>query len=91
MRMGFPQHKILKPEEVSMCLWYYPKFKTKLINNFFKSRSHMETNETRFSNGGYFCPICDSKYCELPIECKVCGKIINQVLINLINFKYVKV
>lgn len=33
----------------------------------------METNETRFSNGGYFCPICDSKYCELPVECKVCG------------------
>lgn len=33
-----------------------------------------QSNETRFSNGGYFCPICDSKYCELPVECKVCGK-----------------
>ncbi|CAF0717903.1 unnamed protein product [Brachionus calyciflorus] len=55
MRMGFPQHKILKPDEVSMCL------------------CHLETNETRFSNGGYFCPICDSKYCELPVECRVCG------------------
>lgn len=22
---------------------------------------------------GYFCPQCRSKYCELPVECKVCG------------------
>jgi transcription initiation factor TFIIH subunit 2 len=25
-----------------------------------------------FSIGGYFCPICESKYCELPTECCVC-------------------
>jgi hypothetical protein len=22
---------------------------------------------------GYLCPNCDSKYCELPTDCKVCG------------------
>ena len=36
----------------------------------------METataGECRFTTGGYFCPVCESKYCELPIECKVCG------------------
>lgn len=33
----------------------------------------METSEARFSTGGYFCPVCDAKYCELPVECKVCG------------------
>lgn len=25
-----------------------------------------------FSIGGYFCPTCESKYCELPTECSVC-------------------
>ena len=25
-----------------------------------------------FSIGGYFCPVCESKYCELPTECSVC-------------------
>jgi transcription initiation factor TFIIH subunit 2 len=34
---------------------------------------HLASNETRFSTGGYFCPICDNKYCELPVECGVCG------------------
>lgn len=23
--------------------------------------------------GGYYCPQCYSKYCELPVECKACG------------------
>ncbi|XP_062368813.1 general transcription factor IIH subunit 2 isoform X7 [Cinclus cinclus] len=23
--------------------------------------------------GGYFCPQCRAKYCELPVECKICG------------------
>ncbi|CAH3045994.1 unnamed protein product [Porites evermanni] len=26
-----------------------------------------------FSTSGYFCPQCKSKYCDLPVECKVCG------------------
>lgn len=25
---------------------------------------------------GYFCPQCNSKYCELPVECKCCGLIL---------------
>ena len=33
----------------------------------------MESNEPRFSTGGYFCPVCENKYCELPVECNVCG------------------
>ncbi|XP_065891193.1 general transcription factor IIH subunit 2-like protein isoform X2 [Dysidea avara] len=27
----------------------------------------------KLSNEGYFCPQCNSKYCELPVECKTCG------------------
>lgn len=25
------------------------------------------------NRNGYFCPQCNSKYCELPVECKICG------------------
>ncbi|CAG2163844.1 unnamed protein product [Oppiella nova] len=30
-------------------------------------------NNTNFSTSGYLCPQCHSKYCELPVECQVCG------------------
>jgi transcription initiation factor TFIIH subunit 2 len=28
---------------------------------------------SKLNSGGYFCPQCCSKYCELPVECKACG------------------
>lgn len=28
---------------------------------------------TNFSHNGYYCPQCQSKYCDLPIGCHVCG------------------
>lgn len=31
------------------------------------------TNNTNFSRSGYFCPQCNSKYCDLPVECQICG------------------
>lgn len=35
---------------------------------------HLDTSEPRkLSTAGYFCPQCQAKYCELPIECVVCG------------------
>lgn len=30
-------------------------------------------DEPNFGISGYFCPQCSSKYCDLPVECKVCG------------------
>ncbi|KAI1296870.1 General transcription factor IIH subunit 2 [Halotydeus destructor] len=33
---------------------------------------HLSDN-TNFSRSGYFCPQCNSKYCDLPVECQVCG------------------
>lgn len=27
----------------------------------------------KLSTGGYYCPQCYSKYCELPVECRACG------------------
>ncbi|KAG8225865.1 hypothetical protein J437_LFUL004795 [Ladona fulva] len=32
-----------------------------------------DTIAARNSSGGYFCPQCCSKYCELPVECRACG------------------
>ncbi|XP_071945993.1 general transcription factor IIH subunit 2-like [Antedon mediterranea] len=35
---------------------------------------HLDSKTSEgFGLGGYFCPQCHSKYCELPIECKCCG------------------
>ncbi|GAU96122.1 hypothetical protein RvY_07611 [Ramazzottius varieornatus] len=34
---------------------------------------HLDQPEPRYGQPGYFCPVCLSKYCELPVECKVCG------------------
>ncbi|XP_032239653.2 general transcription factor IIH subunit 2 [Nematostella vectensis] len=35
---------------------------------------HMDNkNIKEFTTKGYFCPQCRSKYCDLPVECKVCG------------------
>lgn len=34
---------------------------------------HIEQEQNQLKCLGYFCPQCNSKYCELPVECKVCG------------------
>ncbi|GAB5566936.1 general transcription factor IIH subunit 2 [Prionailurus iriomotensis] len=35
---------------------------------------HLDSNtEPGLTLGGYFCPQCRAKYCELPVECKICG------------------
>lgn len=38
---------------------------------YFKCYSHLDDNV--MNKVGYFCPQCNSKYCELPVECKTCG------------------
>ena len=32
-----------------------------------------DPSRCKFAIGGYSCPQCQNKYCELPVECKVCG------------------
>ena len=70
VRMGFPKYRTYttntnlsstttsstKHEKASMCM------------------CHLEQRggTQGFSIGGYFCPTCESKYCELPTECSVC-------------------
>ena len=34
---------------------------------------HINSSDTNFSRSGYFCPQCNSKYCQLPVECQTCG------------------
>ncbi|KAM3848821.1 general transcription factor IIH subunit 2 isoform 3-T3 [Vipera latastei] len=58
--IGFPQHTIALMADQDA----KPSF----------SMAHLEnTNDPGLTLGGYFCPQCRAKYCELPVECKVCG------------------
>ncbi|KAL0268262.1 UNVERIFIED_CONTAM: hypothetical protein PYX00_010276 [Menopon gallinae] len=34
---------------------------------------HLDDTEVKLKSGGYSCPQCGSKYCELPVECRACG------------------
>ncbi|ELK11416.1 Baculoviral IAP repeat-containing protein 1 [Pteropus alecto] len=61
IRMGFPQHTIASLSDQDA----KPSF----------SMAHLDSNtEPGLTLGGYFCPQCRAKYCELPVECKICGK-----------------
>ncbi|KAJ7335827.1 hypothetical protein JRQ81_013768 [Phrynocephalus forsythii] len=60
IRMGFPQHTVASLTDQDA----KPSF----------SMAHLEnSNDPGLTLGGYFCPQCRAKYCELPVECKVCG------------------
>ncbi|XP_019873844.2 general transcription factor IIH subunit 2 [Aethina tumida] len=59
IKMGFP-HQIEsdgKEEPLTMCM------------------CHVDSTDegSKLSTGGYYCPQCYSKYCELPVECRACG------------------
>jgi len=34
---------------------------------------HIEQEKNDLKDVGYFCPQCFSQYCELPVECEICG------------------
>ncbi|XP_022649374.1 general transcription factor IIH subunit 2-like [Varroa jacobsoni] len=59
VRMGFPYHRSEHEDAPSLC------------------HCHLESasgdSGHHLSSGGYFCPQCKSKYCELPVECRCCG------------------
>lgn len=57
IRMGFPFHQSKSEGKPSMCM------------------CHIDSKITHegFGTEGYYCPQCNSKYCELPVECKACG------------------
>ncbi|KAM6954146.1 general transcription factor IIH subunit 2 [Aplochiton taeniatus] len=60
IRMGFPQHILASLSDQDA----KPSF----------SMAHLDSSsDPGLSLGGYFCPQCQSKYTELPVECKVCG------------------
>ncbi|XP_022090466.1 general transcription factor IIH subunit 2-like [Acanthaster planci] len=60
IRMGFPQHVLHTEKDKAE--------KPSMCMCHLDSKDH-----TGFSSSGYFCPQCRSKYCELPVECKVCA------------------
>uniref|UniRef100_D3TRH4 General transcription factor IIH subunit n=4 Tax=Glossina TaxID=7393 RepID=D3TRH4_GLOMM len=59
IKMGFPHARAdeSKDPPLSMCM------------------CHIENPEepSKLTSGGYHCPQCFSKYCELPVECQTCG------------------
>ncbi|XP_068857489.1 general transcription factor IIH subunit 2 isoform X1 [Aphelocoma coerulescens] len=60
IRMGFPQHTIASLSDQDA----KPSF----------SMAQLENNsDPGLTLGGYFCPQCRAKYCELPVECKICA------------------
>ncbi|XP_072175115.1 general transcription factor IIH subunit 2-like isoform X2 [Diadema setosum] len=63
IRMGFPQHVLHSDKNK--------------ISKLSMCMCHLDGKGSEgFGTGGYFCPQCESKYCELPVECKVCGLIL---------------
>ncbi|KAF4804316.1 General transcription factor IIH subunit 2 [Turdus rufiventris] len=60
IRMGFPQRTVASLSDQDA----KPSF----------SMAQLENNsDPGLTLGGYFCPQCRAKYCELPVECKICG------------------
>ncbi|GFY39898.1 general transcription factor IIH subunit 2 [Trichonephila inaurata madagascariensis] len=57
IRMGFPYHQSKSEGKPSMCMCHLDS----------------KTPHEGFGTEGYYCPQCNSKYCELPVECKACG------------------
>ncbi|XP_054254244.1 general transcription factor IIH subunit 2-like protein isoform X3 [Indicator indicator] len=57
---GFPQHTTASASDQDA----KPSFSMAQLEN---------NNEPGLTLGGYFCPQCRAKYCELPVECKICG------------------
>ncbi|XP_044733711.1 general transcription factor IIH subunit 2 [Chrysoperla carnea] len=59
IKMGFPHNLVTerKEEPLTMCM------------------CHVDSTDeaSKLTTGGYYCPQCSSKYCELPVECRACG------------------
>ncbi|KAJ8966977.1 hypothetical protein NQ314_003200 [Rhamnusium bicolor] len=59
IKMGFP-HQINvegSEEPLTMCMCHVDSI----------------DDGSKLTTGGYYCPQCFSKYCELPVECRACG------------------
>lgn len=59
----------------SFILYSKNTFSGILIFYFTSFFSHIDSTSeaSKLKSGGYICPQCRSKYCELPTECRVCG------------------
>lgn len=61
IKMGFP-HEIVQEDN---------KKDTSMMS---MCMCHLDASDkSKLSTSGYFCPQCQAKYCELPVECVVCG------------------
>jgi len=68
VRMGFPKRRT--DEFPSLCVWYesLPPSSLPLLSLLISLSSHQVLKQ-----GGYFCPQCKAKFCELPTDCQICN------------------
>lgn len=58
--------------ESSLIRMGFPQYVNEGVGQLSMCVCHMSSN-TNYSTHGYLCPQCNSKYCELPVECQICG------------------
>jgi len=59
--------------EASLVRMGFPKHLTNHFPSFCLCHIESKDNTEVFSTYGYFCPQCKNKYCDLPVDCHVCG------------------
>jgi len=73
IRMGFPQHSLHPPSNNSMN-GDNRNGEISCVPTVSVCACHADSTSYQGPTTlGYFCPQCRSKYCELPVECKVCS------------------
>eukprot|EP00108_Taenia_solium_P004267 TsM_000419000 transcript=TsM_000419000 gene=TsM_000419000 len=76
LRIGFPHSTAADFEQfpVRVCMCHLPNVENKgEAAGGANSESSVAVGSSNRPRGSYLCPRCHSAYCELPVECAVCG------------------
>ncbi|VDK23297.1 unnamed protein product [Taenia asiatica] len=76
LRIGFPHSTAADFEQfpVRVCMCHLPNVENKgEATGGANSESSVAVGSSNRPRGSYLCPRCHSAYCELPVECAVCG------------------
>ncbi|KAL5107479.1 General transcription factor IIH subunit 2 [Taenia crassiceps] len=76
LRIGFPHSTAADFEQfpVRVCMCHLPSVENKgEATGGANSESSVAVGSSNRPRGSYLCPRCHSAYCELPVECAVCG------------------
>ncbi|VDM32462.1 unnamed protein product [Hydatigera taeniaeformis] len=76
LRIGFPHSTAADFEQfpVRVCMCHLPNVENKgEVTGGANSECNVTVGSSNRPRGSYLCPRCHSAYCELPVECAVCG------------------